>query len=73
MAGFKRCDGEPYKCDVVCFDVNLIANLEKKIPKEMIGKDGMSVTEEFINYALPLIDGEPELQYENGVVAMEIL
>ena len=73
MAGFKRCEGEAYKCDVVCFDVNLIANLEKKIPKEMIGEDGMSVTEEFISYALPLIDGEPELQYENGVVAVEIL
>lgn len=73
MAGFKRNGGDPYKCDVVCFDVNLIANLEKKIPPEMIAEDGMSVTEDFIGYALPLIDGEPELQYENGVVSMEIL
>lgn len=73
MAGFKRNGGDPYKCDVVCFDVNLIANLEKKIPPEMIAEDGMSVTEDFVGYALPLIDGEPELQYENGVVSMEIL
>ena len=73
MAGFKRSESKPYKCEVVCYDVNLIANLEKKIPPEMRGEDGMSVTESFIDYALPLIDGEPELQYENGVVAMEIL
>ena len=53
--------------------MNLIANLEKKIPPEMIAEDGMSVTEDFVGYALPLIDGEPELQYENGVVSMEIL
>ena len=53
--------------------MNKIANLEKKIPKEMIGSDNMSVTKEFIDYALPLILGEPELVYDNGVVALETL
>lgn len=73
MAGFCRRSGKPYMCEVAFYDVNKIANLEKKIPQEMIGSDNMSVTKEFIDYALPLISGEPELVYENGVIALETL
>ena len=39
----------------------------------MIGADGMSVTDEFIKYASPLIAGEPDLIYKDGVIDFETL
>jgi 6-phosphofructokinase 1 len=49
--------------------VNLtdVANVEKKVPREWINKDGNGVTEDFINYALPLIQGESMPPFENGL------
>lgn len=72
MAAFERVSQSPYKCDIKFYDVSKIANLEKKMPESMIGEDGMSVTDEFIRYAAPLISGEPELVYTNGVIDFEI-
>lgn len=68
MPGFKRKAGEKYEIDIVPMPVSEIANLEKKVPENMISHDGFGVTDEFIRYALPLIQGEPELIYENGVI-----
>lgn len=73
MAGFKRISDKPYICEVGFYDVNSVANLEKRVPPEMIGSDNMSVTQAFTDYALPLISGEPELIYDNGVIALETL
>lgn len=73
MAGFLRCSQKPYKCCVKFYDVSQIANLEKAVPPEMIGDDGMSVTDRFVEYAAPLIEGEPEILYNNGVIEFEIL
>ncbi|MBQ9756829.1 MAG: 6-phosphofructokinase [Clostridia bacterium] len=66
VPGFKRIADEPYKMEIVPYDVREIANVEKKIPGSMITPDGFGVTEEFIKYARPLTCGEPELKYENG-------
>ena len=38
-------------------DVNLICNEEKAVPAEWISEDGTDVTEDFIRYASPLIQG----------------
>ena len=73
MAGFERLSSSPYKCGISFFDVSEIANLEKQIPQEMISDDNMGVTQKFIDYASPLIMGEPELVYKNGVLDFEIL
>lgn len=72
MAGFKRISNAPYQCCVEFFDVNNIANLEKKIPDCMISDDKMDVTDEFIKYALPLINNEPEILYTDGLIDFEI-
>ena len=72
MAGFKRVSQNPYKCEVAFFDATKVANFEKEIPADMIGSDGMSMTEKFIEYAKPLVNGEPELLYNNGIVDFEI-
>ena len=39
-------------------DINLVANIEKKVPREWISEDGFYVNEHFIQYAKPLIMGE---------------
>ena len=73
MAGFSRVTNDPYKCKVDFFDASLIANYEKKMPKKMIGDDGMSVTDSFISYALPLIANEPDIIYTDGIIDFEVM
>jgi len=72
MAGFKRVSDNPYKTEIVSFDINLVANLEKCIPEDMISEDGLDVTEKFITYAKPLIYGENQLIYKDGLIQFEI-
>ncbi len=66
VPGFKRIADAPYKIEIIPYDVKDIANVEKKIPKVMISYDGFGVTDEFIKYAMPLIEGEPQIIYKNG-------
>ena len=66
MAGFKRISDQPYSMEIVPFDIEKVANFEKKMPAEMI--NGFDVTEKFINYAKPLIFGEPDISYTNGII-----
>lgn len=68
VSGFVRKDGCDYGIEIVPMPVCKIANFEKKVPASMISPDGFGVTSEFINYAAPLIQGEPELLYRNGVI-----
>lgn len=72
MAGFKRISDNPYEIEIEAFDINLAANFEKGIPKDMIADDGLGVTEKFITYAKPLICGENELKYKDGLIQLEI-
>ena len=51
-------------------DVNAICNEEKTVPTEWITPDGSDVTEAFIDYARPLIQGKVEIPYgEDGLPA----
>ncbi len=56
-----------YNCVAESFDINKIANEIKFVPNEWICDDGTNVTEDFINYARPLIENEPSLIFENGL------
>lgn len=47
-------------------DVSLISNMEKTFPKEWI-VDGNDISAEFLDYVLPLIDGEVVIPMENGM------
>jgi 6-phosphofructokinase 1 len=44
-----------------------IANLEKKLPKSFIAKNGMDVTPKAIAYLMPLIQGESFPNFRNGI------
>ena len=68
MVAFERDDSEGlYSCKPVLLSLNSVANFEKKVPLEWITEDGNYVTNEFINYVLPLIQGEPKITRSNSL------
>ena len=62
MVAFERemVDGK-YHCKLVLLPLSKVANYEKKVPLEWINEDGNGLKQEFIDYVLPLIQGEPKL------------
>nr|WP_024836172.1 6-phosphofructokinase [Clostridium sp. 12(A)] len=66
MIAFKRTADSPYTMECVTVDVNEVCNKEKLFPYEWISKNGTDVTDDFLAYALPLIQGEPERKMEGG-------
>ena len=58
MMYFDRVNDAPYLSIVRKCDINLVANIEKEIPRGWISEDGFGVNEKFIEYAKPLIAGE---------------
>ena len=64
-----QCDRGPegYKCNYVLFDLANVANFEKKVPVEWINETHNGVTQDFIDYCLPLIAGETGMVKENGL------
>ena len=51
-------------------DVNEICNQEKVVPTEWITPDGHDVTEDFVRYARPLIQGDVNVPLgEDGLPA----
>lgn len=72
MVSFIRTKDEAgnYKMECGLEDVNLICNEEKTVPAEWIFRDGSDVTEDFIAYARPLIQGKAEVPMgEDGLPA----
>ena len=69
MIAFTRSafpDGS-YRCGVKLLDLADVANREKKLPDEWINEAGNGITEDFMEYILPLIQGEPVLKTVNGL------
>ena len=58
MVVLKRLSDDPYQCSTEVKDVHKIANDEKLVPREWVTEDGTYVTDEFINYVRPLIQGD---------------
>ena len=58
MIIFNRITNNPYQCTTEPFDINKIANIEKKVPLEWITENGTYVSPEFHAYARPLIQAE---------------
>ena len=56
-----------YKIHPVLKDVNLICNQEKKVPAEWITKNGTDVSDDFLAYSQPLIQGDVSHVMENGL------
>ena len=67
MITFVRDCDSPYALHFSTADVNIICNKEKTVPTEWITADGSDIGPEFIDYALPLIQGGVEIPMENGL------
>ena len=68
MVGFECTrEGGKYACKTKLFNLSDVANFEKKVPLEWINKEGNGVTQAFIDYVLPLIQGENHQAVENGL------
>jgi 6-phosphofructokinase 1 len=67
MVGFERAPGPKYQCSTTLVDVSKAANAEKKIPREWINEAGNGLLEPFVEYALPLIQGNSRIDQEDGL------
>ena len=61
MVSYIRVSDIPYRMTFGLEDVNKICNQKKTVPLEWISKDGSDVTDAFLTYALPLIQGTVEI------------
>jgi len=68
MVGFERSyvDGK-YVCNVKLFDLTIVANTEKKVPLDWLNETKDGLNEKFVEYALPLIQGEVNMVKEDGL------
>lgn len=67
MLAFNRLSTSHYAVDIIPVPLKDVANHEKKIPRSWINDAGNHVQEDCIDYLLPLIQGEVELEYRLGV------
>lgn len=67
MAAIKRISTKPYQFEIEFVEIEKIANQVKTVPLKWIHEQGNDVTQEMIDYLLPLIQGELPCTYENGV------
>lgn len=58
MVVLNRISDDPYQCGTEVKDVHKIANDEKLVPREWVNAEGTYVTDEFVNYVRPLIQGD---------------
>jgi 6-phosphofructokinase len=68
MVGYERVmvDGK-YTCNIKLFPLEDVANTEKKVPREWINEAGDGIEQGFIDYALPLIQGQTKLPMEDSL------
>ena len=67
MVAFQCSREGGYICTPKLIGLTEVANVEKKVPREWINAAGNGVEQPFIDYALPLIQGEPDLPREHSL------
>lgn len=67
MVVLQRLSDDPYQCGTEVKDVHKIANDEKLVPREWVNKEGTYVTNEFISYVRPLIQGDVSPVMVDGI------
>ena len=67
MITLDRNGDDPYQCGTSAYDIHAIANVERNVPDEWITEDGKGLTEGYEKYARPLIMGELQPLFVNGL------
>lgn len=67
MPTIVRTKDKPYRWKIGEAKLSKVANIERKMPKNFISKDGFGVTAAAKRYLAPLIEGEDYPTYKNGL------
>lgn len=67
MVVLVRLSDDPYQCGTEVKDVHKIANDEKLVPREWVNKEGTYVTDDFVSYVRPLIQGDVSPVMVDGI------
>ena len=67
MVALKRISNSPYQCTTELHPISEVANLEKKVPLSWMNENHTQMTEEFLEYARPLIQAELTPLYIAGL------
>jgi 6-phosphofructokinase 1 len=67
MVTLVRGETDHYTCETGLAPLSEIANGVKKLPREWINEDNVSMNFQFLRYAQPLIQGEVVLPHDGGV------
>lgn len=67
MPTIVRTSDQPYRWKIGEVKLSRVANIERKMPKSYITRDGFGVTAKGKRYLAPLIAGEDYPTYKNGV------
>ena len=67
MVALKRISNNPYQCTTELHPISEVANLEKKVPLSWMNANHTQMTEEFLDYARPLIQAELTPLYIAGL------
>lgn len=67
MVSVRRTSNSPYAIETFPADISEIANQAKSIPLDWIMPAGNDITDELIEYMYPLIQGENNVEYKDGL------
>lgn len=67
MVVLVRHSDDPYQCGTEVKDVHKIANDERLVPREWVNEEGTYVTEDFVTYVRPLIQGDVSPVMVDGI------
>ena len=67
MLTLHRTSDDPYAIEIQSSPIDEIANLARSVPRSWINEEGNDITQEFLTYMRPLIQGEPVIEYKNGL------
>ena len=67
MVSIERGPGKKYSWSLGEAPLEKVANMEKKMPRSFITKDGYGITQQARDYLEPLIAGEDYPPFKNGI------
>lgn len=67
MVTLNRQESKEYTVNYGYVDIREVANREKTVPLSWITPDGHDITQEMYDYLYPLIEGERNIRFRNGI------
>lgn len=69
MVTMNRISNNPYTIEYGYAEIKNIANEAKSVPREWINDAGNDIEQPLVDYLTPLVQGESQVQYKNGLPA----